>query len=253
MPRQRAPEFEDLPKYLYAINKRTAFGYRRPDNGKTLSLGSDKGYAIRAANAFNDLFGVEEVEVMHRRPSRAEWDRRARTNAMLSKFPDEFKPMLPEIFPAEAVQARTRAWAHQDTGKRFTNGRRIRTRFADPENLPNWVHDLYRRTRRNAERREIEFKLTESHVAELLRESGGLCTVTGIQLTNDDSPTRGKHVRRPWAPSIDRIDSEKGYTLENCRIVCGAANLAMNMWGEEVLLTMAKAMARKHLRGGSTS
>lgn len=49
----------------------------------------------------------------------------------------------------------------------------------------------------------------------------------------------------PYAPSIDRKDSTKGYTRENCRIVCAAANFAMNTWGDEVLSVMASYMLQK--------
>ncbi len=47
--------------------------------------------------------------------------------------------------------------------------------------------------------------------------------------------------RAPWAPSVDRIDSSKGYVPGNVRLVCVAANLAMNEWGEDVLARVARA------------
>ena len=45
--------------------------------------------------------------------------------------------------------------------------------------------------------------------------------------------------------SLDRIDSSKGYTVENCRLVCTAVNLAMNEWGEDVLERIALYYRRK--------
>jgi hypothetical protein len=45
----------------------------------------------------------------------------------------------------------------------------------------------------------------------------------------------------PWCPSIDRIDSSKGYTKENCRIVAWCVNNALNVWGDDVFYEMCKA------------
>jgi hypothetical protein len=49
----------------------------------------------------------------------------------------------------------------------------------------------------------------------------------------------------PYAPSIDRIDSNLGYTLENSRLVLHAENLFKNQWSDAVIVTIAKAIARK--------
>ena len=61
-----------------------------------------------------------------------------------------------------------------------------------------------------------------------------------------NSERYGAAIRRPWAPSIDRIDSSKDYHPDNCRLVCGSVNTAMNEYGPSVLLTIARAMVAKH-------
>ncbi len=87
-------------------------------------------------------------------------------------------------------------------------------------------------TKRGAAKRGLSFSLTRADVAVLLKKSGGRCAVTGIDFTAE--VVNGS---RPHSPSIDRIDSSAGYSLGNCRIVCLAANLAMNVWGEQILNT----------------
>lgn len=52
-------------------------------------------------------------------------------------------------------------------------------------------------------------------------------------------------VRHPFAPSLDRIDSSKGYTLSNTRLVCVASNFCMNQWGDGVIHELVQA-AMKH-------
>lgn len=56
----------------------------------------------------------------------------------------------------------------------------------------------------------------------------GKCEVTGAVF--DLSPGRKFN-----SPSLDRIDSSKGYTYENTRIVLNLVNAALGDWGENVL------------------
>lgn len=54
--------------------------------------------------------------------------------------------------------------------------------------------------------------------------------------------------RRPYAPSLDRIDAEQPYSLKNCRLVLQAVNFALNAWGDEVFLDVAGAATRHESR-----
>jgi len=48
-----------------------------------------------------------------------------------------------------------------------------------------------------------------------------------------------------YAPSIDRIDARRGYTADNIRIICWAANLLLGTWGDEPAVTVATGIARR--------
>lgn len=50
-------------------------------------------------------------------------------------------------------------------------------------------------------------------------------------------------------PSIDRIDSNKGYVRGNIRIVCYIANLAMSQFGEGALEFLLHYYAQSKMRG----
>jgi len=49
---------------------------------------------------------------------------------------------------------------------------------------------------------------------------------------------------RPYAPSIDRCDATRGYTKDNIRIICWAANCLLGTWGDEPALEIAKGIAK---------
>jgi hypothetical protein len=101
---------------------------------------------------------------------------------------------------------------------------------------------IYTTCRRNAATRGLEFSLTKDDLQAMWERSKGRCEVTGIKLDIVRIPDCK---RRPLAPSIDRIDSRSGYTLENCRLVCVAVNLAINEWGEDLFGRVAKAYVRR--------
>lgn len=45
-------------------------------------------------------------------------------------------------------------------------------------------------------------------------------------------------------PSIDRIDTTRGYTPDNVRLVCAAVNLALNQFGEGIFFRIVTSTAR---------
>lgn len=53
---------------------------------------------------------------------------------------------------------------------------------------------------------------------------------------------------RPYAPSIDRIDARRGYTADNIRIICWAANLLLGTWGDGPAMKVAAGIARRRDR-----
>lgn len=99
------------------------------------------------------------------------------------------------------------------------------------------ISGLFRSTKQNAKVREINFQLTISDVENMFASANGRCTLTGIEF--DTSPPNGR--KRPYASSIDRIDSNIGYTVPNCRLICVAMNLAMNWYGESVFNRISHA------------
>lgn len=69
--------------------------------------------------------------------------------------------------------------------------------------------------------------------------ANGRCQKTGIAFDLAPHPDHRVH---PLAPSIDRISPKKGYVKGNIQVVVWAYNSARNQWGDDVLLTLARAI-----------
>lgn len=118
-----------------------------------------------------------------------------------------------------------------------------------PDLSPERGSDFYkfmfavRNARKRSEKNGEEFGLDQEDCLALWTRCQGRCEVTGIPFEYEKSGV--KHERRPYAPSLDRIESSKGYIVDNVRVVCVAVNLAMNQWGEKVLLNIAISILRR--------
>jgi len=92
--------------------------------------------------------------------------------------------------------------------------------------------------KRRANKKQIEFDLSEQFITELLRKQNNKCAITQIEF---DTLKEYSNRTRPFAISIDRIDSLKGYTGDNVRLVCVAVNYALNEFGETIFHKICKA------------
>jgi len=98
---------------------------------------------------------------------------------------------------------------------------------------------VYKLSVRNAYRRSIPFALSRKHFDALVVNAQGRCMVSGIPFSNERIPGSA---RRPYFPSLDRIDSSKGYSCNNVRLVCVLVNIALNEWGLDPLMRVAQAI-----------
>lgn len=118
--------------------------------------------------------------------------------------------------------------------------------FSAPKELTRkFILRLLAQARGRAKVIGVPFKLSEEDFIEMYKAANQHCAVSGLPF--DVAQVDGVN-RRPYAPSIDRIDGMLGYTKDNCRIVCCAVNLAMNDFGETVLWDIATSMVELRRR-----
>ena len=84
---------------------------------------------------------------------------------------------------------------------------------------------------------------------EIIERSKGRCELTGIKFS---SRVIGMPQKRPFIPSVDRIEPREPYTFRNCRLVCWIVNMARNERGDEVFWEMVRA-AYEHCQASTGS
>jgi hypothetical protein len=81
-----------------------------------------------------------------------------------------------------------------------------------------WQNDLIHKTKRNG----VEHNLTIEFINELYEKQNGLCYWFKIPLIPS------YHKKFPQQPSLDRLDTTKGYTKDNVVLTCYSANIGRN-------------------------
>lgn len=91
----------------------------------------------------------------------------------------------------------------------------------------------------HAKARGLSFSLDKEWV--LARLVYGVCEVTGIPFEIAHNWPRVTSVQSPWSPSIDRKDSQLGYTKDNCRVVVWMYNSCKAEFSDADVLRFAEA------------
>jgi len=103
--------------------------------------------------------------------------------------------------------------------------------------------------RRSAKQKNLEMVLTKEWIEERLRK--GVCEVTGIPFVLDASKhemtytTALNREMNPFSPSVDRIDSSKGYKPTNCKVTVLIYNYAKSCFPEESVEMFCRAYLDK--------
>jgi hypothetical protein len=79
-------------------------------------------------------------------------------------------------------------------------------------------------SRARSRREKWPFGLSTEWIARRIR--AGKCELTGVPFVLER--------KSPYMPSLDRIDSSKFYTADNCRVILLILNLAKRDWPEDV-------------------
>lgn len=105
-----------------------------------------------------------------------------------------------------------------------------------PEN-PHWkgygliAQSYFAQVKMSAERRKFEFTLSIKDFLILWNNCNGKCCLCDIDLIPPKIKTNKSNIG-----SLDRIDSNKGYTIDNCQWLCWKCNDLKSNWNQEEFL-----------------
>ena len=85
-----------------------------------------------------------------------------------------------------------------------------------------WAKDCIRKAKKKSSITDRGFNLTAEYLLALLEAQNRCCAITGIEFSfKGDFEGRMDQYRA----SVDRIDSDKGYTKDNVQLVCAQVNI----------------------------
>ena len=93
--------------------------------------------------------------------------------------------------------------------------------------------------KRNAETRGIKWDITIEGVWKLYEEQNKVCKLSRV-------PIGWADIGRTHTASIDRIDSNKGYTLDNIQLVHKVINVMKNKYTQDYFISMCHLVAKSN-------
>lgn len=88
--------------------------------------------------------------------------------------------------------------------------------------VSRWDYILWVQAKDTCKRTGIEFNLTRDDIKYLFQRQNGLCYWFKVPLIPSEK------ARYPFKPSLDRLDLDKGYTIDNIVLCCYVANIGRN-------------------------
>jgi len=118
------------------------------------------------------------------------------------------------------------------------------------EDIRRCATAMFRNAKGRATLRGIPFTITKEWLERRMEICAARCEVSGIPF---DLSSARKGYRRPWAPSIDRINPKGPYSPGNARLVCSVVNYARSDWPDEVFWQMIHACYEARAAKGLTN
>lgn len=111
-------------------------------------------------------------------------------------------------------------------------------------NKTKFFANLIRSTKARSVKNNFNFDLDKDFIEQLFIKQSGLCAVSKLKFVFEKD---NNFKRRPFAPSLDRIDPSKGYIKSNIRFVCVIVNLALNEFGDKSFDLMCRSYVKNNI------
>ena len=109
-----------------------------------------------------------------------------------------------------------------------------------------YINKLYLSTKHNHHKRhkKLTFQITENDLKQIYIKQEGKCNLSGIHMTYIGYQGTDSHKQNKWNISVDRIDSTKGYTVNNIQLLCGIVNKMKTDMNDNELLILCNNILR---------
>lgn len=116
--------------------------------------------------------------------------------------------------------------------------------------LDRYWDKVLRRMRSGAQSRGLVVAISKDDVLGLYLRQEGRCALTGLKMDWKAKGGTGRNRRAMGQPSVDRIDSNGNYTLDNIQIVLAAVNMMKNDLSNDHFVALCEQVASHRLSGG---
>jgi len=149
---------------------------------------------------------------------------------------DCMKVIMDEYTSRPEVKARVRermagSYAKLSSEKKAAHVARVRRYQTESP-----MHSLKKSLMRALVRRPTNNPITAEQLIQMWHDQDGKCAVSGLAMT------WGQGWYSPTSISIDRINSDKGYTKDNVRLICYSINTFKGKWTDVEIFEIAKAI-----------
>lgn len=96
--------------------------------------------------------------------------------------------------------------------------------------------------RKRATKKGLEFTLTSISIDRIIEEQGNKCAYSGLTLNWERSAPTKQRVCPPDRASLDRIDSQRGYTEDNVQLVTDFCNRIKTWYPDRDVYAFCRAV-----------
>lgn len=127
----------------------------------------------------------------------------------------------------------------------WKNKNRKNQKSLSKKDHPSWQgyenisKSFYSHFKKGAERRHIDFSITIEEINQLFEKQNGKCFFSEENLIFN-----GSHGKSFGNASLDRKDSNKGYTKDNCQLVTKQINISKGVMNNQEFITMCQQVAK---------
>jgi hypothetical protein len=89
--------------------------------------------------------------------------------------------------------------------------------------------------------KHLPFTITLEQIGELWEQQGGICAITKEPIQQKISKIAKRH---EYSASLDRIDSDKGYTIDNVQWIHKDVNKLKKDWNQDKLFELCKKISK---------